>query len=99
MTPFQTIVKMVLAETGLRWAHITGDGRKQGLAKAKWAICWALRETTGMSFTMIADKLCRDCSVTRYGYLRAEQWRESDPAFKAFTDRLVAAVPDREVPE
>ena len=99
MTPFQTIAKMVVEETGLRWERIVGDEKNSPLGRARWAIIWAVRETTGLTSTVIAFKINRDLSTMRGWRRDAIRLRESDPDFKEFTDRLVAAVPDREVPE
>ncbi len=99
MTPFQTIVKMVLAETGLRWARVTGEERKGKISRARLAICWATREVTGLSYNQIARKMARDHSSIIYARRRGEELRATDPDFKAFTDRLVAAIPDKTVPE
>lgn len=99
MTPFQTIVRMVLEETGLRWGHLSGENRSVEAVRARWMICWAMRVSTGMSYPMIGRKFNQDNSSARHGYRRAIELRQSDLVFKAFTDRLVAAVPDKDVPE
>ena len=99
MTPFQIIVGMVMDGTGLRWERIIGDEKNSSLARARWAIIWAVRETSGLTSAVIASKIKRDQSTVRHARREATKLRESDPAFKAFTDRLVAAVPDKVVPE
>ena len=100
MTPFQTIVAMVMAQTGLRWDQIIGRSRKRNLVRARWAICWAGWKTTGFSVNEVGKKLnyC-DHATAQHAIRRAQELRATDPAFKAFTNRLVAAVPDKKVPE
>ena len=90
---------MVMAETELRWSRITGRTQEISSLKARRAICWAAKIATPLSYEEVGKRICRERSAVWYTFRRAEEERESDPAFKAFTDRLVAAVPDREVPE
>lgn len=99
MTSFQTVAKMALEETGLRWNRIAGFEKNQEIFHARWAICWAMREGTGYSLSMVARRLNCDHTSVLYGHKKACELRESNPSFKDLTDRLMAAIPDKEVPE
>ena len=98
MTPFQIIVNMVIEETGMRWTYINGHSQDIEAIRARWMIYWAVRKTSEMSYPMMARKMNRDRSTIIYGFNQAAKMRRISPQFKAFTDRLVAAVPDKDVP-
>ena len=99
MTPFQTIVDMVMVEYDIRFTRLVGRTQEAEIARARQAIYWAVMRATALSNEDIAAYFNRERTTVIHGIYRAQKYREDNPAFKAFTDRLVAAVPDKAVPE
>ena len=86
-------------ETGISWNWIAGHNGEIETIRARWMIYWAVRKATGMSFPMMARILDRDRTTIIHGCKKADKQREISPQFREFTDRLVAAIADKEVPK
>ena len=99
MTPFQTIVDMVMIEYDIRFTRLVGRTQEAEIVHARQAIYWAAMRVTSLSNEELAGYFNRERTTVIHGIYRAQQFRQDNPAFKAFTDRLVAAVPDKEVPK
>lgn len=64
--------------------------RSHEIVRARFAVYWAARNGTRLSYSRIARILRRDHSTIQHGVKRAAAMRESDPAFKVITDALIA---------
>ena len=98
-TPFQIIVNMVMAEYDIRFTRLSGRAREAGVVLGRQAICWTAWRVTPLTCEEIGERLNRDRTTVENALWRANKRRAADPAFREFTDRLVAAVPDKAVPE
>jgi chromosomal replication initiation ATPase DnaA len=79
--------------TGISIPRIKGQEISQEAMYPRLAVCWAMRETLGMSLAMVGRQIGgRHYSSIRDACRRAEGKRKTDPAFKALCDRLEAVV-------
>lgn len=71
---------------------ILGPRRTAELSRVRFAVCWVAVHELGASAHAVAKLLGSRHHTTILSALRrAEALRDTDPAFRALTDRLVAA--------
>jgi chromosomal replication initiation ATPase DnaA len=84
------IIDQVGYELGIARCDLVGGDRSKGLFRARAAICWVARRVTRSSLPQIGALLGgRDHSSVLHACRRAADMRETDPAFRCLTDRLV----------
>lgn len=84
------VVDQVGYELGIARCDLIGGDRRKGLFRARAAICWVARRVTRASLPQIGAILGgRDHSSVVNACRRAADMRDSDPAFRCLTDRLV----------
>jgi chromosomal replication initiation ATPase DnaA len=84
------IVRRVSFETGVTAPMILGDLRERKTSRARFAVYWVARRALGRSLPQIGAALnSRDHTTILHGLGRAEVMRDSDPAFRLLTDRLL----------
>lgn len=95
--PVRPVVLLVAARLDLPLSRVLGPERTERLARARFAAVWVARTALGASWRRIGAQLGRrDHSTVIHAYRRAEVLRGADAGFLDLTDRLLAAVQDRE---
>ncbi|NML88368.1 hypothetical protein HHL26_04720 [Sphingobium sp. TB-6] len=83
------LVERVAYETGLAKSDIRGRCRKHKLFRARAAVVWLAQRLTQMSSVHIGRLLERDHSTILHAAIKAEVMRETDPAFRRMTNRIL----------
>lgn len=84
------IIDQVDYEMGVRRVDLLSGDRSPSLFRARAAVCWLARKLTAHSLPQIGAILGgRDHSTVLHACRRAADMRDSDPAFRRLTDRLV----------
>lgn len=85
------ILHAVAFETGLRIEDLIAPSKRHPLVRARSAVAWVARRVTDRSLRQIGLALGgRDNSTILSLIAKAEGLRDSDPAFRMLTDRLIA---------
>lgn len=91
------IVRWVAAETGVPRRDILSPLRDARTYRARALVAWGARRSLRRSFPQIGRSLDRDHSSIMEAIRRAEQFRQTDDAFRDLADRLLATFSE-EVP-
>lgn len=85
------LAERAAAEFGVTVRDLRGPGRHASLARARFAFAWTAWFALDAGVTTIGRWLGRDHSTIVNAVARARTFRESDPDFRAATDRLRAS--------
>lgn len=89
--PVRRLVKLAAYQMGLRAADIRGPSREVRYFRARCAVIWCAQRSTSLSYFEIGQRLLgRHSTVIGWAARRADDFRQSDPAFRLLTDRILA---------
>lgn len=101
-SPWSTMPKLIdFAATayGLTAADVRSARRDRPIATARWAVMWAARHGTDLSFPQIGRKLGgRDHTTVMHGVARATELRDGDEKFRLVCDALLELLDDPAAP-
>lgn len=82
------LTKRAAALFGVSVAEIMGDGRRVAISRARWAICWVMRERWGFTANSIGNALNIDHTTVLYALDRVDELRRTDANYCRATDGL-----------